>query len=324
MKVLVTGANGFVGRPLCHLLADAGYEVRAAVRDCNRTPLEELMDVISVGDINGETDWGHALAGVDVVVHLAARVHVMRETHRDPRQAFLDTNVAGLESLAKQSCREGVERFVFMSTIKVNGEQTTHVPFRTTDVPNPGDYYSESKLEAESRLVEIAGTFGMEYTIVRPPLVYGPGVKGNFSKLLKLVRAGLPVPLNGINNKRSMVSLINLCDFVVRAVSHPAAANQVLLVSDGEDWSTPELVQHLAQALNVPSRLFPAPLPVLKALASVFGAGRALARLSESLQVDSRDSMARLEWMPPQTPSEGIREVARWYLRGDSREHGMG
>ena len=257
MKVLVTGANGFIGRALCAHLQQGGHQVVAAVRrPCG------LVNELVV-DENGST-WAQALTGCDAVVHLAGRAHVMHEDAVDPLQAFRAANVNASARLALLAARAGVRRFVFMSSIKVNGEATQpgH-PFTADDVPAPLDPYGVSKLEAEQGLREIELQTGMEVVIVRPPLVYGPGVKANFAAMMRWVARGVPLPLGAIHNARSMVSLDNLVDLLVTCLKHPAAAGQTFLVSDGEDVSTTDLLRRTAQAMGKKALLLPVPALVL-------------------------------------------------------------
>ena len=243
---------------MCEQLAKQGMTVRAAVRTgCAAKSQSLAVQTSEVGDIHADTDWTAALAGVTQVVHLAARVHVMRDISSDPLAAFRAVNTAGTENLARQAVASGVRRFVYVSTIKVNGERTLGRVFRADDNPQPQDAYAQSKLEAERALNQIGQRTGMETVIVRPPLVYGPGVKGNFLSMLRVLRQGWPLPLASCRNRRSLVGLTNLVSLLEKCVQHPAAAGQVFLVADGEDLSTPELLRKVAQALNKQARLLP-------------------------------------------------------------------
>jgi len=310
MNVLVTGANGFVGRHLCAYLAAEGISCRPAVRGGGgdgRT--------VAVGDIDGRTDWSRALASITAVVHLAARVHVMREKAGDPLAEFRRVNVDGSLNLARQAAEKGVGRFIFLSTIKVNGEETIDRPFRADDRPAPSDPYAISKLEAEDGLRRIAGETGMEAVIIRSPLVYGPGAGGNFARLLGLACAGWYLPLGGINNQRSLVGIDNLCSLISVCLAHPAAANRILLVSDGEDVSTPELIRHLAGGCRRPARLFPLPPVLLRLSARLLGREAELRRLTSSLQVDSLPTRRLLDWQPPVSLAQGIARCAAAAVR---------
>jgi len=291
-RILVTGANGFVGAGLCRRLIAESIPFRAAVRRQARPTDHE------VGDIDAKTDWSAALAGCDAVVHLAARVHVMDERAADPLAAFRATNVAATENLARQAARHGVRRFVFASSIKVNGEATSQAPFTALDVPAPQDAYGLSKLEAEQALARVAEETGLEVVIVRPPLVYGPGVRANFLRLMQLVERGIPLPLGAIHNRRSMVALDNLVDLLLTCMHHPAAAGRTFLVSDGQDVSTPELIRMLAAAMGKPARLPSVPPGLLMAGAAMLGKSAAADRVLGSLQVDIEATRSVLGWQP--------------------------
>jgi len=308
--VLVTGATGFVGRTLV-ATAPAAIEWRAAVRS---GPVPGLgPDQITVGSIDGQTDWSAALAGIDCVVHLAARVHVMNPTAQD-RTAFESTNVFGTGHLARAAAAAGVRRFIHLSSIKVNGECTEHRAFRADDIPQPQDDYARSKLEAERRLSAVAADFGMAASIVRPPLVYGPGVRANFLRLLALAHSGLPIPLASIANARSMVSVWNLCDLICALLRHEQAMSGVFLVADGEDISTAELILRLARIMGRPARLFAFPIGALRTLAAVARRTAELNRLCNSLTIDMTQTHARLGWSPPLSLQNGLARTARWYL----------
>ena len=307
--VLVTGANGFVGRALCAALAAAGHAVRMAVR----APQPDLPGAMAVGDIGPATDWRTALDGMRSVVHLAARTHVRRETAADPLAEYRRINVGGTEHLARSAAAQGVRRFVFLSSVKVNGESTAARPFTEDDAPRPEDAYGASKLEAEQALARVAAATGLEVAVLRPPLVYGPGVKGNFLRLMRLVARGLPLPLGAILNQRSLVYVANLADAIVTAVEAPRAAGATYLVADGEDVSTPDLVRGLAQALGVTARLPALPLAALTYIAAIAGKRAELARLAGSLQVDSSRIRRELLWRPRYTLAQGLAETARWY-----------
>lgn len=302
MKLLVTGANGFVGRALCAELIARGHAARAAVRSGN-FPIE---NAVAVGSIDGQTDWSAALNGIDVVIHLAARVHVMRDTACDPLEEFRKVNLHGTENLASQAAQAGVRRLVYVSSIKVNGEQTDAAPFSETDPADPQDPYGVSKWEAEQALQRIANETGLEVIIVRPPLVYGEGVKGNFAQMLKVLARGIPLPLATVENRRSLIYVWNLVDALILCATHPEAANKTYLVSDGEDVSTPELLQRLGQAMSRPARLFPCPEFLLKLIGGIIGRSAQVSRLLGSLQVDSSRIRNELGWTPPYTLQQGL------------------
>ena len=306
MKFLVTGANGFVGRSLCAELLLQGYKVKAAVRFASA--LIEGVELAVVGAIDFEMDWSTALQDVDVVVHLAARVHVMHDTSADPLMAFRDVNLKGTMNLARQAEAAGVSRFVFISSIKVSGELTqARRAFTEAEAPNPQDAYGVSKHEAEMGLRQLALDSCMTVVIIRPPLVYGPGVKANFAALMRAVKLGWPLPLGAVHNQRSLVALDNLVDFIITCIIHPLAANQTFLVSDGQDLSTTELVCGMAHAAGMPARLLPVPVWALQAGASLLGKGDAVQRLCGNLQVDISKARTLLGWVPPVSVEEGLR-----------------
>ena len=307
MKVLVTGASGFVGSELVQELVRRGeYDVRAAVRSA--APGDALADVevCGVGDISDATDWRDALAGVDCVVHLAGRAHVLRESRRSPLQAFRTVNTAGTLTLAQQAARTGVKRFVFVSSIGVNGVQTTGAPFDEDSRCAPAAPYAVSKYEAEQGLRSLLRSHPMEWVIVRPPLVYAAHAPGNFGRLLKWVHRGVPLPLASVQNARSMVALENLVDFLITALAHPQAANQLFLVSDGWAVSTPQIVRHLAKGMGRASRLFPVPPALLWAGATAVGKRSLCQQLCGSLEVDDTKSHALLDWHPVMGPQQAL------------------
>lgn len=312
--ILVTGAAGFVGQAACRGLLTAGEEVRAVVR-FDADPLPAGVEHCIIGDIGTGTDWRSALTGVDVFVHLAARVHVMREQASDPLAEFRRVNVGGTLNLARQAAQAGVRRFIFLSSIKVNGEETkTWHPFTEDDRPGPLDAYAISKHEAEQGLRAIARQTGMEVVIIRPPLVYGPGVKGNFLTMLRWLEKGLPLPLGSIQNKRSLLALDNLVDFIMVCLDHPATANQTFLVADGEDLSTTELLRRTSVALGRPARLLPIPHAIMQSGLKLMGKGDLAQRLCGSLQVDISKARTLLGWKPPISVDEGLRRTAQGFF----------
>ena len=313
MKVLVTGASGFVGSALCgHLLAK-GQTVTGAVRSIPGKPLPGVEYRV-VSDLSAETNWREALTGMDAVVHCAARVHIMKETSTDPLAAFREMNVKGTACLAEQAADNGVKRFVFISSIKVNGETTSGRPFTADNTPAPEDPYGISKWETEQVLQKIAEKTGLEVVIIRPPLVYGPGVRANFLRLMQAVKLGMPLPLGAINNRRSLVALDNLMDLIDTCLNHPAARNQTFLVSDGSDLSTTALVKNMAVALGRPTRLIPVPESLLRVVAKLLGKTSIAQRLCGSLQVDINKTREMLSWSPPVTVNEALRKTAAHFL----------
>ena len=306
MNVLITGANGFVGRALCAELLRCGHTVRGALRQIKGRPvLVEGVEPAVVGTINAATDWKVALAGCNVIVHLAARVHVMDDKASDPLAEFHEVNTDGTLNLARQAAQAGVKRFVFISTIKVNGEGRD-APYRETDAAAPEDAYAISKWEAEQGLRQIASDTGLEVVILRPPLVYGPGVKANFQRLLHTVARGWPLPLGAIRNRRSLLYLGNFVDAIRLCVEHPAAAGQTFLLDDGGAVSTPELIRAVARAMDRPVRLLAVPVGVLEFAGVLLGKRAAVARLTDSLFVDSSKIRSRLEWTPPYSMAAGL------------------
>lgn len=310
-SILVTGANGFVGRVLCLDALRRGLHVRGATR----TPCELPGGVerAVVGAIDGETDWSDALRGIDTVIHLAARVHVMKEAAADPLAEFLRVNLHGTERLARQAANAGVKRLVYVSSIKVNGERTGDGrPFAETDIPAPQDAYGMSKWQAEQALHRIARETGLEVVIVRPPLVYGPGVKGNFIRLLAAVDKAIPLPFAAIDNRRSLIYVGNLADALLLCATHPAAAGKTYLVRDGEDVSVPELIRELAACLGKPARMFFFPVRLLRALGSLTGLRAPVGRIVDSLRIDDALIRKELGWQPAYTLRQGVQATVVW------------
>lgn len=308
-KFLVTGANGFVGRALCGTLGARGLPFVAAVRQATQA------GQYPTGDLGPATKWEPALRDCDVVIHLAARVHIMNDVARDPLAAFREMNVDATLNLARQAAACGVKRFVFVSSVKVNGEETTGRPFTAFDAPAPNDAYGQSKHEAELALAALARETGLEVVIVRPPLIYGPGVRANFFKLMQLVKLGVPLPLGAVRNRRSMVALDNLLDLLITCALHSGAAGQTFLVSDDDDVSVSELLRMLARSMGKPSRLLPFPASALAGIAAVLGKSAVANRLLGSLQVDIAHTKSTLGWQPPAGVQASLDKAVAHFLR---------
>ena len=332
MTYLVTGATGFVGHALCGFLTERGHDVRAAVRkpagleaswasrprsadqpaDHKGTAPGVLREVV-VGDMSTDAYWGAATDGCDAVFHLAARVHVMDETAADPLVEFRKVNTSGTEKLAQSAAESGVKRFVYASSVKVNGEWTTTQPFSEVDVPQPIDPYGVSKWEAEQALHRIASVSNLEVAIVRPTLIYGPGVGANFLALMKFVASGKPLPFGAVHNRRSFTSLANFCDFLYVCATHPQAAGETFMVSDGVDVSTAALVKKMAEVLKKPANLLPIPAGMINFFGTVLGKKEFARRLTGSLQVDITKARHLLDWSPPQKMEDALVETVEWF-----------
>lgn len=312
--ILVTGATGFVGRALCAALIKGG-PIRIVVRNAAGESPADGVDVVR-GELSATADWSAAMAGVVAVVHCAARVHVMNDDAVDPLAEFRRINVEGSLQLARQAAAAGVRRFVFLSSIKVNGEQTDPGrPFTADQAPGPLDPYGISKMEAEAALRALARETGMAVVIIRPPLVYGPAVKGNFLAMMRALWRGIPLPLGAVTaNRRSLVALDNLVDLIVTCIDHPAAANQTFLVSDAEDLSTAALLRRMGQQLGRPARLLPVPVGVLRLAATLLGRPGIAQRLCGSLEVDIDKTRHLLGWSPPLSVDEGLRRTAAHWM----------
>lgn len=312
--MLVTGASGLVGGAVVEALARRQeHRVRAALRAPAALP--PGVESVRIGDLGREPDWHAALDAVDVVVHAAARVHAMHDSAVDPLAEFRKVNVAGTLCLARQAARAGVRRFIFISSVKVHGEgRSDGRPYAADDEPAPEDAYGLSKLEAERGLQQLATETGMELVIIRPPLVYGPGVRANFERMMSGLYRGLPLPLGAIHNRRSLVALDNLVDLILVCIEHLAAANQVFLVSDGEDLSTTDLLRRLGRALGKPARLLAVPAWLIVFGARLLGRGGMAQRLCGSLQVDIGKTRTLLGWTPPIGVDEALARAARHFL----------
>lgn len=309
MRVLVTGANGFVGSQLISHLGRSGNQVIAAVRSPG-SELDISVEQILEVELAEPFDWSDALDGVDVVIHLAARVHIMNDNASDPLAEFRRVNSDATLKLAHQAAEAGVKRFIFLSTIKVNGESTSgRSPFSEKDVCNPTDPYAISKMEAEQGLMQIAKATDMGVVIIRPPLVYGPGVKGNFASIFRWVGRGLPLPFGEVKNRRSLLALDNLVSFIICCLDHPKAANQVFLLSDGEGISTPVMIKKLAHSQGKKARLLPIPVSWMKFAAKILGKGDITDRLFGSLEVNSLKAREFLEWSPVVSMDEQLNKM---------------
>jgi nucleoside-diphosphate-sugar epimerase len=308
-KILVTGATGFVGRALLPRLVSDGWRVRAAVRVASQaTPAG--VEAIDVGDIGPDTDWRAALAGVDAVVHLAARAHVLDESSPEASALYRASNTLAALKLAEAAAAAGVGRFVFLSSVRAHGTRTMGTPLTESSPLAAEDPYGRSKADAERGLGELAGRTGLEAVVLRPPLVYGAEARGNFARLVRLVARGIPLPLASVRNRRSLIYVGNLVDAIVRSLDHPAAAGQTFLVSDGKDVSTPEFVRHIARALGRPARLIAVPPALLRLGGALAGRKDDVARLLDDLVVDSSHISGILSWTPPYTLDQGLAETA--------------
>ncbi|EKF9168903.1 SDR family oxidoreductase [Vibrio cholerae] len=312
-KILLTGATGFVGQQILRQLPQQArvFGRTKPARDCH----------FFAGELSANTDYRAALSGVDVVIHCAARAHVMNETATNAAELYQDINTHATLALAKQAATSSVKRFIFISSIKVNGESTSgRMPFTSSDQPCTSDHYGQSKLEAENRLKDLAAKTGLEVVIIRPTLVYGLGVKANFASLMRLISKGMPLPFGCIaKNKRSLVSVDNLVDLIITCIDHPKAANQVFLVSDDHDVSTSEMVRELAIALGKPTWQLPVPIWCYKLFGKLFGKSDIVDRLTGSLQVDISHTKETLGWKPPQTLQEGFKQTAQAFLQANNK-----
>jgi UDP-glucose 4-epimerase len=308
-RILLTGATGFVGRHLCATLAGAPYVLRAALHIPGAAPAGAVESAV-VGSIDARTEWGPALRGVDIVIHAAARAHRLNDTAAAP---YLEVNARGTQRLVAAAAQAGVTRFIYLSSVKVNGEGTAERPYRADDAPHPEDVYANSKWLGERYLWEVSGSSTMQAVVIRAPLVYGPGVKGNFLRLLRWVDEARLLPLGGVQNRRSLVSAWALCNLLIHVVEHPAAVNRTWMVSDGEDISAPDLVRRLAHALDRPARLLNVPPPLLRLAANLLGRGADVRRLCDSLTVDIAPTRELLGWSPSLSVDEALIRTASWY-----------
>lgn len=312
-RILVTGANGFIGQHLCAHLAATGRKVTACIRPNAMMPTLDNLRIAYVRDLASYENWPELLADVDAVIHLAARVHVMRDRSTDPLAEFRKINVAATGVVAEQSSQSGVRRLLYVSSIKVNGEATHKGEFRADDAPAYVDPYGQSKWEAEQKIQEIGAASGMEWLVVRPTLVYGPGVRGNFLSLMGYVQRGLPLPFGEVPNRRSLVNVYNLVDLLAKASDHPAAAGQVFLVKDPEDLSTGELIRRIAGALHRTPRLLSIPTPLLVRAAKLLGQEQVVRRLFGSLVVNTEKTADLLGWQAPVSLDCALARTCSWF-----------
>jgi len=312
-KILVTGASGFIGQALCSELIKLNLMVCGTVRNSDSLSVSNDFECISVGDINSETNWKNALEKVDCIIHCAGRAHVMNG--KKVLDSYRLINTEGSKRLAEQATEAGVKRLVFLSSVKVNGESTgdpnSNKVFTNYDIPNPQDYYAISKFEAEEALREIASRTGLEVVVVRLPLVYGHGVKGNLNSLMKLINYSMPLPFSLINNQRSLIGIDNLVNFLIHCIEHPYAPGKTFLVSDGEDLSTPDLIKLITSSMGRRARLFPFPPPFLKLLGTILGKKKEINRLIGSLKIDKSFMQEEINWSPPISVKEGIRRMVK-------------
>jgi nucleoside-diphosphate-sugar epimerase len=316
-RVLVTGAAGFVGAALCNALAGRGFMPRRVLRTDAGAP---QADDVAIGEIGPGTLCDNALRGMKTIVHLAARAHVRHETSPDAINQYRSVNVAGTERLARAAAQAGVRRLVFVSSVKVHGERTSGMPFAEDMPPAPQDSYGLSKWEAEQALCKVADETGLQVVVLRPPLMYGPGVKGNFLDLLRAVDRGMPLPLRSINNQRSLLYVGDLANAIIACLEHPAAAGRTYLVVDRDAVSTPDLIRSVAAALGKPARLLPCPPALLRAAAALLGRSAVASRLIDSLVADGSRIERDLGWRPVSGLKAGLDATEQWYYRSDERK----
>jgi len=310
-KILITGGNGFIGKALTKKLIQNSYFVKISSRK-KEFNSKNLFTTYMTGEIDGKTKWDKILNNIDCVVHCAATTSNMNKNEKETSESFQKVNIEGTINLARQSVSMGVKRLIFLSSIKVNGEKTfNNSSFKYYDIPNPNDAYSNSKWIAEQELRKISKSTNLELIIIRSPLVYGPGVKGNFKRLINVIRTNMPLPLAMVQNQRSMIGIENLIDLIIRCIDHPKASGKTFLASDGEDLSTPELIKLIALSMGMKANLFPLPIFVLKFLGSIFGRREEINRLVDSLRIDNNYTKEILNWIPPMSVEEGIRRITQ-------------
>lgn len=315
-KLLITGATGFLGSKLCSNLKFKNHLIHASARSDSQAITENNFFFFNVGALNSKTKWSTALSGIECVIHCAARAHVMKDKRKNILTSYREINVDGTRNLAIQAAMSGVKRFIFISSIKVNGESTIgSSSFKIGDIPQPEDAYGISKWEAEQTLWEISKKTGLEIVIIRPPLIYGHGVKGNLLRLLDLVYRGVPLPLAGIQNSKSFIGLQNLIDLIVLCIDHPKAPGNTFLIADKECISTSDLISKLQKIMKKPSRLFSAPTNLVKLAGLLTGKSIEVKRLLSSLKIDSSHAYKVLDWTPLITLEEGLEKTVKWYLK---------
>ena len=322
-KILITGASGFIGQSLIKHLSKLNKPIRGTLRSNGSFFLNTEIEYVSVKNINHNTNWNESLINVDCIIHCAGREHIMKPKKKlEEQKIYRSVNLDGTKQLAEQAAKAKIRRLIFLSSVKVNGENTNNddinkplnkkkILFSHKDLVNPNDPYAKSKLEAEKALWEISSRTGLEVVVLRLPLVYGYGAKGNLANLIKLVRSGIPLPLSLIKNQRSMIGIDNLIDLLIRCIDHPEASRKTFLASDGEDLSTPELIKLIASSMGRKANLFPFPISMLKFLGSVFGRREEINRLVGSLRIDNSYTKEILNWKPPLSIEEGIRRMVQ-------------
>ena len=313
-NVFVTGATGFIGTALCKRLLEEGLFVYGTVRSLQTSILSQGVEPVQFESIEKKGKWETILNDIDTIVHLAGRVHMMEGSAKYDSSKYHKVNLQGSQSLALAAVKYGVKRFIFMSSVKVNGEGKSK-PYKEIDIQDPQDPYAISKWKAEQALSEIIDQTKMDLVVLRLPLVYGPGVKGNFLRLLEVIECGIPLPLASINSRRSLIYLENLVDAIITCITHPKAAGNTYLVSDGEDVSTPELIRRISFALGRSTKLFPFPPVMLKMAGIITGKSAVMDRLIGSLTVDCSKIRRELDWQAPFSMEQGLKETAKWYLK---------
>ena len=311
-KILVTGASGFIGNNLCNKLIELNFNVRGAVRTLDSLTVDYNFNAVTVGEIGANTNWKNALKDIDCIINCAGKAHLINKKNNANLYHLINTE--GTKNLAEQAVKAGVKRLILLSSVKVNGESTDQITkhkFSHKNLSNPQDPYAISKLEAEKVLWKISLRTGLEVVVVRLPLVYGNGAKGNLARLIKLVKLGIPLPLGMIDNQRSMIGIDNLVDLLIHCIDHPEASGKTFLTSDGEDISTPELIKLIASSMGKKANLFPLPIFILKFLGTIFGKSDEINRLTGSLRIDNNYTKEILNWTPPVSVEEGIRRMVQ-------------
>ena len=320
-RILITGVTGFIGIPLVNTLRTQGHILSGTTRKTGVVSGPNGIPLHKIPEISINTDWSNIISGAEVVIHLAARVHIMKDQSRNPIEAFRRVNTLGTKALALQAANAGIKRFIFLSSVKVAGEVSPSDGFKESGPISPNDPYSISKYEAEQELLKIAQRSSMEVVIIRPPLVYGPNVKGNFLSLLKLAKRNYPLPLSSINNKRSLIFVDNLTDAITKAVDHPKAGNEIFFLRDKENLSTTELINKMSRAFGTKSRMFNIPQKYLYLLGKITGNTEIVKRLTQTLTVDSTKIRSDLNWSPPFQSDDGIEKTVNWYNRSLLKKH---